>query len=93
MALANIYVQSLSRFPAFFQQIRDAQAPNIFSQQLLRDWGFSSSNDRNFIPLLKALGFLTPDGKPTNRYLDFRDHSKSALVMGQALKDAYDDIF
>jgi Family of unknown function (DUF5343) len=93
MALSDVYVQSLSRFPAFFQQIRDAQAPGIFSQQLLKDWGFSSSNDRNFIPLLKALGFLSQDGKPTHRYLDYRDHSKSRRVLGDGIREAYSDIF
>lgn len=93
MALSDVYVQSLSRFPAFFQQIRDAQAPSIFSQQLLKDWGFTSSNDRNFIPLLKSLGFLSQDGKPTHRYLDYRDHSKSRKVMGDGIREAYSDIF
>jgi Family of unknown function (DUF5343) len=93
MALSDVYVQSLSRFSAFFQQIRDAQAPGIFSQQLLKDWGYSSSNDRNFIPLLKALGFLSQDGKPTHRYLDYRDHSKSRRVLGDGIREAYSDIF
>lgn len=93
MALTDVYVQSLNRFAAFFQQIRDAQAPSIFSQQLLKDWGFLSSNDRNFIPLLKSLGFLSQDGKPTNRYLDYRDHSKSRRVLGEGIREAYSDIF
>jgi len=59
----------------------------------LKDWGFNSTNDRPFIPLLKALGFLTADGKPTSRYHEYRDHSRSKQVMGQALRDAYGDIF
>jgi hypothetical protein len=42
---------------------------------------------------LKALGFLSPDGKPTSLYHDYRDHSRSKAVMGQALKNAYGDIF
>jgi hypothetical protein len=45
------------------------------------------------IPMLKELGFLSPDGKPTSRYHDYRDHSQSKTVMGQALKDAYGDLF
>jgi hypothetical protein len=72
---------------------RDGQAPAQFTQQLLKDWGFSSSNDRAFIPLLKALGFLSPDGKPTTVYHDYRDHSRSKAVMGAAMKTAYEDIF
>lgn len=93
MALSNAYCVAMSRIPDLFSKIRDGQAPEQFTQQLLKDWGFTSSNDRAFLPLLKALGFLSPDGKPTARYHEYRDHSKARLVMGEALKDAYGDIF
>ncbi|MBV9841578.1 MAG: DUF5343 domain-containing protein [Sphingomonadaceae bacterium] len=63
------------------------------THQLLKDWGFSSSNDRAFIPLLKALGFLTPTGQPTERYHRYRDHSQSKKVLGEALREAYGDLF
>jgi hypothetical protein len=93
MSLASVYVLATNRIPDIFGRIRDGQAPERFSQQLLKDWGFTSSNDKAFIPLLKALGFLTADGKPTQRYADYRDHSRSKHVMAQALRDAYRDIF
>jgi hypothetical protein len=93
MALTNAYVLPTNRISDIFKQIRDGQAPDRFTNQLLKDWGFKSTNDRAFIPLLKALGFLTADGKPTQRYNDYRDHSRSKQVMAQALRDAYGDIF
>lgn len=93
MALTNAYVLPTNRIADIFGKIRDGQAPERFTQQLLKDWGFGSTNDRAFVPLLKALGFLTADGKPTQRYNDYRDHSRSKHVMGQALRDAYGDIF
>lgn len=93
MALTNAYVLPVNRIPDLFGKIRDGQAPERFTHQLLKDWGFNSTNDRAFIPLLKALDFLTADGKPTKRYSDYRDHSGSKLVMAQALRDAYSDIF
>jgi len=93
MALTGAWVQPTNRIPDLFNKIRDGQAPERFTQQLLKDWGFSSTNDRPFIPLLKALGFLTAEGKPTQRYNDYRDHSRSKQVMGQALREAYGDIF
>lgn len=43
--------------------------------------------------MLKAIGFLTADGAPTQRYLDYRDESRSRGVMAQALRDAYSDLF
>lgn len=36
---------------------------------------------------------MTPDGKPTSRYLEYRDHSRAKQVLGQAIRKAYDDIF
>ncbi|WP_459558022.1 DUF5343 domain-containing protein [Lacunimicrobium album] len=93
MGLINAYSVAVSRIPDLFAKIRDGQAPDQFSQQLLKDWGFSSSNDRAFIPLLKALGFLSPDGMPTSLYHDYRDHSRSKSVMGKALRQSYSDLF
>jgi hypothetical protein len=93
MALTNAYVLPTNRIPDIFSKIRDGQAPDRFTHQLLKDWGFRSTNDRAFMPLLKALGFLTADGKPTQRYNDYRNHSQSKQVMAQALREAYGDIF
>ncbi len=93
MALTNTYVLATNRIPDLFRKIQDGQAPDRFTHQLLKDWGFKSTNDRAFIPLLKALGFLTADGIPTPRYLEYRDHSRSKQILGQAIRDAYGDIF
>lgn len=93
MALINAYVLPINRIPDLFGKMRDGQAPERFTHQLLKDWGFRSTNDRAFVPLLKELGFLTVDGKPTHRYQEYRDHSRSKHVMAQALREAYSDIF
>jgi len=93
VGLTNAYVLPTNRIGDILTKIRDGQAPERFSQQLLKDWGFTSKNDRSFVPLLKALGFLTADGKPTPRYHEYRDHSRSKTVLGQALRDAYGDLF
>lgn len=93
MALSSSWVQAANRLPDVFAKIRDGQAPSQVTQQLLKDWGFSSSSDRAIIPLLKSLDFLTPTGQPTQRYHDYRDHSRSKAVMADALRAAYHDIF
>ena len=93
MGLTNKYSVAAGRLPGLFAKIRDGQAPEQFSRQLLKDWGFTSSHDRAAIPLLKELGFLSPDGKPTSRYHDYRDHSRSRGVMADAMRDAYGDLF
>lgn len=93
MALTDVYVQTPAQLPELFRQIEQGQAPDQFTTQHLKDLGFTSTNHRAFIPLLKALGFLSPDGKPTQRYHDYRDGSQSRRVLGQGLREAYGDLF
>lgn len=93
MALPTTYTQAYVQLGEFFSKIRDAQAPDKFTNQILKDLGFKSNNHRPFIPLMKSLGFLASDGTPTQRYHDYRNHSLSKKKMGEALKDAYSDLF
>jgi hypothetical protein len=93
MALPSTYTQAYGQLAEFFSKIRDAQAPDKFTNQILKDLGFKSNNHRPFIPLMKALGFLAADGTPTKRYHDYRNHSLSKIKMGEAIKEAYSDIF
>jgi hypothetical protein len=93
MGLPTTYTQEFKRFKDFFGKIKDAQVPPKLTNQLLVDWGYKSKNHRAFIPLLKSLGFLSADGVPTQRYSDFRNHAASKQIMGEAIKEAYSDIF
>jgi Family of unknown function (DUF5343) len=93
MALPDVYVQIYGQLPDIFKRISEGQASDRFTSQYLKDLGFPSTNHRAVIPLLKALGFLSADGVPTARYHSYRDHSQSRKVMGQAVREAYSDLF
>lgn len=93
MSLPNCYVQVYGQLSEFFSKIRDGQAPEKFTRQHLKDIGFRSSNHHALIPLLKALGFLAPDGTPTARFHDYRDQSQSRTILGEAIKETYSDLF
>ncbi len=93
MALSNSYVQVYGQLGDFFRRISEAQAPEKFTRQYLKDLGFGSSTFRAVIPLLKTLGFLTEDGTPTNRYLEYRNTARSRRIIAEALKEAYGDLF
>lgn len=73
--------------------VRRVEVPDRFSNELLKRLGFTSSNDRPFIRVLKAIRFLDDAGTPTQRYKDFRDASRGDAVLAEALRDAYADIF
>ncbi len=93
MALPNVYTYVYGQIPQLFDKIKQGQAPDKFTTQYLKDIGFSSSNHRAFIPILKAIGFLSSDGIPTKRYHDYRNDALSRKILGQALKEAYSEIF
>lgn len=75
------------------KKIVEGTAPDKFTTEHLKKIGFPSSNDRALIGVLKDLGFLAESGTPTQRYHDYRNTSKSRQVLGDALKEAYSDIF
>ncbi|AOU96987.1 hypothetical protein BI364_02255 [Acidihalobacter yilgarnensis] len=85
-------MQVYGQLPEIFQRISEAAAPEKFTTQHLKDWGYTSSNFRAVIPILKALGFLSADGTPTTRYHDYRG-AHPRQVMAEAIKEAYGDLF
>lgn len=93
MSLTNAYVQIYGQLPEVFSRISDGAAPDKFTTQHLKDWGYASSNYRAVIPLLKALGFLSADGSPTSRYYEYRNTAHSKRIMGEAIREAYSDLF
>lgn len=93
MALPKSYLTSTKNLSSMLNAIKTAQAPDKFSQKFLATLGFTSSNDRLIIGVLKSLGFLADDGKPTQRYYEFLDQTQSARVLAEGIRDAYQDLF
>lgn len=93
MALPKAYLIGTNKLGGFLNSIRNAQSPERFTQKFLEDLSFKSSNDRLLIGVIKALGFLDDLGKPTARYCEFLDQTKSAVVLAEAIEEAYRDLF
>lgn len=93
MALPKSYLTSAKNLPAILNAIKTAQAPEKFTQRFLESLEFKSTTDRLVIGVLKSLGFLGDDGKPTPRYFAFLDQTQSASVLAEGIRDAYADLF
>jgi hypothetical protein len=93
MALPDSYTLKPNAVPAYFDAILDAQAPERFSVKFLENLGFTSTNDRLFIGILKDLGFLNRDGAPQSRYFEFLDRSRSKQVLAAGVREAFADLF
>lgn len=91
--LTSRYLTSTKNLDAILGKIVDGVAPAKFTTEHLKSIGFGASTDRAFIPLMKDLGFLSPDGVPTPRYHAYRDKSRSKAVLADGMKEAYEDVF
>lgn len=93
MGLAESYTLKPNAVPAYFDAILDAQPPERFSLKFLENLGFTSTNDRLFIGILKDLGFLNRDGAPQQRYFEFLDRSQSKKVLAEGIREGFSDLF
>jgi hypothetical protein len=93
MALTNAYLITTKNLESFLNSIKTAKAPERFNVKFLQQLDFTSSNDRLFIGVMKALGFIDESGVPTKRYYQFLDQSQSGRILADALREAYEDLF
>lgn len=76
MAAAELpNTQAWSRLPDIFAAIKAAGTPPKFNNEFLKSTlGFTSSNDRSVIAILRKLGFIGSSGEPTQRCNNFKGH-------------------
>lgn len=87
------YMTSAKNLKPIMERIKGAGTPPKFTLEFLRSLGYTSSSDRPVIGVLKGLGFLTPDGVPTDRYNAFRDSARSGGAMASGLRDGWSTVF
>lgn len=91
---ANVpYMPSVTNLHAILTKIQGAGVPDAFNLDFLKDLGFTSSNDRPIIKVLKYLGMLDSSGRPQTSYREFMDHTKAKAVLAQRLRAAFDDLY
>lgn len=84
---------AVKNVPGIFAKIKTAGTPPKFSHSFLSETlGFTSSNDRRIIAVLKNLGFLNPDGVPTQRYADYRG-VKGGSAISKGLREGWSEVF
>jgi hypothetical protein len=91
--LSKKYLNSVKNLAAVIRKIAESQAPEKFTIEFLKNIGFPDTNDRAVIGLLKDLRFLTEGAVPTQRYYHFKETNGAGYILGEALREAYDDVF
>jgi Family of unknown function (DUF5343) len=93
MAVPSTYMFSSNHVADILTAVQQAGVPQRFTQEFLKSLGFTSSNDRAIIGVLKSLGFLDQSGAPTARYRAFRNQREAPYVLADAIREAYSDLF
>lgn len=94
MALPTSYMTgNYTKIPQYFEAIINAQAPEKFTVKFLKDLGFTSSTDIQFINVLKSLGFLDDSGTPTELYYKLFDQSETKRIIAECIRQSYSDLF
>jgi len=87
------YMPSVKNLHQILDKMQKASSPEAFGYDFLKDLGFTSSNDRAIIKILKYLDFLDSSGRPQDSYRDFMNDKISKKVLGKRLTIAFDDLF
>ena len=87
------YMPSVVNVGNILEKIRGAGTPPKFTHDFLKaTLGFTSSNDRSMIKVLRALGFIAVDSTPTQRYNDFKG-DQGAKVLAAGLREGWSALF
>jgi Family of unknown function (DUF5343) len=87
------YMMQMGNIPKIFLRIREAGTPPKFTHEFLKNnLGFAGSGDRGIIKVLKALGFLTNDSVPTDRYNRFKGPA-GKVELAQGLREGWGPVF
>ena len=87
------YMISNNKIAGIISKIQQAARPPKFTLDFLRSIGFTSTNDRAFIPLAKKLGFLMDDGTPTALYDQLKDPTSATTILAQQIKALYSELY
>lgn len=87
------YILNTGRLRSFVDTIPKMGVPDTINTNTLPKLGYKSTNDRPIVKILRFIEFIDTNGVPTQNYKNFRDTSKARIVMANALRKAYSELF
>lgn len=87
------YILNTGRLKSFIESIPKMGVPEKITTETLPKLGYKSKNDRPIVKILKFVEFIDENGIPTENYKDFRDTSKAKIIMANAVRKAYSELF
>jgi hypothetical protein len=87
-----IYMANPARIRDLLQKIQTVGILDKLSIQSLNVMGFKSSNDRPLIKVMKAIGFISVSGEPTDRWQRYRNKQIAGAVLAEGIRDHYGEL-
>src|SRR5437868_471430 len=87
------YTISNNKIEPILTRIRSAARPDRFSQDMLKTWGFTASNDRAMVRVLRDLGFINSSGIPTEHFDRLRHPTDWPYVLAERIQELYRDLY
>lgn len=87
------YMISNNKISMIIESLQAAAKPSKFTLDFLRNMGYTSTNDRGIVPLLRKLGFLTDDSVPTVYYDQLRDKTNYKKILAARIRELYSELF
>lgn len=86
------YTNVTGKIPVLLQKIRTVGVPPKVSTPWLKTIGFTSSNDRTLVGVLRFIGFIDGSDVPTPTWNAYRG-ANYREVLGEAIRKGYADLF
>jgi hypothetical protein len=93
MAIPTAYLTVAGNIKPILEDVQKAGVPSKFTYDFLKQLGHPSSANRPVIGVLKAIGFLTDSGTPTDRYRRYKDPKLAGAAMAEGIREGYADVF
>lgn len=77
----------------YFEKFQEAGIPSKVNTTWLKTLGFKSGNDAYILRVLRYIGLIDNSGAPTELWKQYKDPMKAKVVMAQAIKQGYKELF
>lgn len=87
------YTTVTGKIKIFLDKAQQVGKPDSVDKKWLTTVGLKGANDTTLLRVFKFIGFITSDGKPTDRWLAYRDRTKAREVLADGIREGYRELF
>jgi len=87
------YTPLTGKIKRYFEKFQEVGIPPKVNTSWLKVLGFKSGNDVYILRVLRYIGFIDSSGVPTDFWKQYKDPTKSGVVLAQAIRQGYKELF